>query len=407
MSEPSSSRPDSIPTASLDLDHFDRVRCRLQADGMAEALSFLSATFRKQQLYPQLFEVLKMQCRLRLGLPPVETAATENLDADIRRELEDGLLAACLEVGLLIWKQGDLSKGWLYLQPVGSNAEIVKAFKDFPVTDENQDEVIDISIGQGLVPPYGYQLLIERYGTCNAITTFDMQAGRFERQTQQAMARILLHHVYRELVYNLLSSVFSQPDDTQNFRRADRASIALSELLELHPELSAKFGHHIDATHLASVVRISKLLENRSDVKMALELTEYGADLHTDFHYPSPPPFEDTYRDHRYFYQAQLGIEVESAIQHFRHKCSTVDSAQYGGIAYETLAELLVRCERRSEAIEVLAQHVWGKYPSLGVAPKYFRIAQTPMEHAQLQAIFREQNDLLSYTISLLAEVGP
>jgi hypothetical protein len=68
------------------------------------------------------------------------------------------------------------------------------------------------------------------------------------------------------------------------------------------------------------------------------------------------------------------------------------------------LAELLIRCARRKEAIELLTKHVWGKLSPLGVAPKFFRIAQTPMEHEQLQTFFREQQDLLSYGISLLSQ---
>jgi hypothetical protein len=99
-----------------------------------------------------------------------------------------------------------------------------------------------------------------------------------------------------------------------------------------------------------------------------------------------------------------LGIDIESAISHFRSKCETVDTAQFGGIAYETLAELLVRCGRRLEAIEVLTKHVWGKHQPLGVAPKFFQIAQTSAEHAHLQSFFREKGDLLSYSISLLLE---
>jgi hypothetical protein len=277
---------------------FDRLLEAFHAQGVNSALEFLSETFRTQRLYPQLFEVLKMQCRQRLGLSPVETASNENLEASTRRKLEDGLLAACQEVGLLLWAQGDLAKGWLYLQPVGNSPEIVAALESFSVTEETQNDLIDIAIGQGLSPAYGYRLLIKEYGTCNAITTFDMQAGRYDRLTQIALAKILLHHVYQELVANLLNSIRAKPGDTANPALTDSAKMSLANLTEAYPELSAKFGHQIDATHLASVVRIAKLVEDPDDVKLALELTKYGADLHPDFHYPSPPPFEDTYLDH-------------------------------------------------------------------------------------------------------------
>lgn len=385
-----------------DFDEFERA---LQQNGTSSALKLLEQKFREQQQFPQLFEVLKMRCRTDLGLPLIHDSSTEQLLNDAsQRQLEEGLLKACLEVGMLIWGQGDLEKGWMYLQAVGNRPEIIAALERFLIDENNIDSVIEIAISQNISPVFGYRLLLQKYGTCNAITSFDMQAARFDPPTQVQMAQVLLHHLYGELRGNIIQSLQQQVAEATRGAPQDEFAMpgSLSELIQAYPVASARHGHHIDATHLASVVRIARLVSEPSDLKAALELTNYGLELQPDFHYPSPPPFEDTYLDYQKFYQAQLGIEVESALKHFRDKCENLPTDRVGAIAYETLADLLIRLGRRDEAIKLLSEQVWGKLQPSGLIGNVFMIPQTADERIQLQAYFRDQLDLLSFAVSRL-----
>jgi hypothetical protein len=383
-----------------DFKAFDQA---LGQQGVSGALKFLEQQFRERQQYPQLFEVLKMGCRNRLGLPLIHDSSTaQQLNEASQRQLEEGLLEACLEVGLLLWEQGNLEQGWRYLQAVGNRAEIANALQRVPVDEENLDFLIEIAMNQGIAPVFGYQLLLQKYGTCNAITAFDMQAVHLDHLSRLRLAQALLHHLYGELRGNIIH--WLQQQRAAANLSAPHAEIVtqglLSDLIAANPLASAQHGHHIDATHLASVVRIARLVCEPSDIRIALELTNYGLELHSDFHYPGLPPFEETYLDHQKFYQAQLRIEVEAGLKHFRDKCDTVPTDRFGAIAFETLADLLIRLGRRDDAIKLLTEHVWGKLQSTGHIGNVFTIPQTAGEQARLQNYFRSQLDLLSFAVS-------
>ena len=85
-------------------------------------------------------------------------------------------------------------------------------------------------------------------------------------------------------------------------------------------------AYHIDTTHLASTVRIARVLADPADLRLALDLTEYGRRLSQQFQYQGDEPFVETYPSHALYFQALLGENVEEALAYFqatRPKCST------------------------------------------------------------------------------------
>ncbi|MCH5374897.1 MAG: hypothetical protein JJ992_13055 [Planctomycetes bacterium] len=97
---------------------FDELRSALDDGGVAAMLERLAEGLRQQRKYPELFEARKMQLRYSLGLP-VDYRDTGELDEDIGRRLEEGLLDACREVGMGLLGDGRVREGWLYMRPVG------------------------------------------------------------------------------------------------------------------------------------------------------------------------------------------------------------------------------------------------------------------------------------------------
>lgn len=384
------------PMKSVDKqNNFERLTEIAQHSGIESTLDFLEQHFRDQQKFFQLFEVLKMRVRHGLSLPLVYGTQPDSLDETGQRKLEDGLLVACGEVGRLLVEAGRLEEGWMYLQPLSDRAFVEAVIRNIPTTEDNIDTIVEIAVSQGAAPVYGYGLLMQHFGTCNAITTFDMQAARFDIVTQRGMAELLLRHLYDELCQNLNHCVTSENEtcsDPQN----------LETLMTEHSWLVDGGAHHIDATHLASVMKIARVVNQPTDLHRALELANYGLGLHPDFQYPSPPPFEATFPDHAVFYSALLGQDVDAAIEYFRHKCEMVDTERFGGVAFETLADLLVRVGRKSAAIEVLTKNVLSKFESQGIAPQVFQIAETESDFEALTKYFREQDDLLGVGICLL-----
>ncbi len=374
---------------------FDQLTRIAKESGVEKTLDFMEHRFRTEQEYYKLFEVLKMRCRYRLGLPLIYSRQPDALSPQQQTQLEDALISACREVGTLLIKDGRIQEGWMYLQPVGDRELSEKLLSAVEVNEDNVDTLIEIAVSQGAAPALGYELLLKHYGTCNAITTFDTQAMRFDRSVQQAMAQRLLRHLYDELRDNLRHAI-----QAENKSVAEAASLA--EMLHEHPWLTAGGGHHIDTTHLASAMRIARSVDHPDDLQKALELADYGSQLHQDFQYPSPPPFEDTYLDHRLFYRGLLGQGVDETLAHFRDKCESTDTEQYGPVAIETLVDFLVRCGRNTEAIEVLTGQLLGKFESMGIAPQVFDIARSDEQLQIVSDFYRDQDDLLGFAIGVL-----
>ena len=378
---------------------FDQISKLAAEAGPGKTLDFLEHRFRADKDYFKLFEVLKMRCRHRLGLPLIYSEQPDDLSDDQQDELENGLLAACREVGTMLVKNGQLQEGWMYLQPVGDQAMSEKLIQSIDVNEENIDTLIEISVSQGAAPAYGYGLLLDHFGTCNAITTFDTQAARFDKKTQRAMAEHLIRHLYSELCGNV-SSVLKESEKTTS----DESSLAT--MLSEHPWLIEGGAHHIDTTHLASVIRISRIVDQESDLRKAVELADYGLQLHEDFQYASPAPFENTYPDHKMFYLGLLGIDVEESVKHFEKKSDELDPQQHGSVAWETLVDFLVKLKRNDQAIEVLTTKILGKFEPMGIAPGLFDVAETASELETVRKFYRQEDDLLGFAVGVLKDAS-
>ena len=325
---------------------FDKLQTIVDDQGVSDALQFLIEHFRETKHPHQLFEALKMKVRLELGLPLLYGQVPDNLDDDCQRALEEGLLDACREVGTELIRSGQIREGWMYLQPLGDRQLIKQLFAELVVDESNLDDVIEIGLSQGADPELGYRLVLKEFGTCNAITTFDTQVVQFERPVQRKLAAQLINHVYAELVGNVKNHIAEKEGDSE-------LSDHLRELISTRDWLTAAGGHHIDTTHLASLMRIGRCVEQPAELQKMVELAEYGQRLDADFHYAGGPPFENTYADHLVFYRALTGTDVDDAIEHFHQKIESTDEAQFGTIAIECLIDLLHRLGRSDEALQL------------------------------------------------------
>src|SRR5207244_847189 len=146
-----------------------------------------------------------------------------------------------------------------------------------------------------------------------------------------------------------------RPDLAGTESSAGSAAASLAELLEGVEGTFGEYCCHIDASHLLSVVRYSRLLTDPDEVRLAWDLTEYGRRLHANFQSPGEEPFVDVYLSHGLFFAAQLGNKVEEAIEYFRARAQGVDMYEQGTAAVEVYASLLARLGRNEEAMEAMA----------------------------------------------------
>src|SRR5262245_24276826 len=129
---------------------FDQLQATLASSGPDAALDEAAALLRQQRKYHELFEVLKMRLRRKLGLSLLAGDATEGLSEEKRVQLEDGLIGACREVGSALLAEGQIREGWMYLRPVGDKAEAAQLLARIEATDGNHEDLIDVCLHEGI-----------------------------------------------------------------------------------------------------------------------------------------------------------------------------------------------------------------------------------------------------------------
>ena len=377
---------------------YEQIATRLKTDGVLATLDLLETHFRREKDFFRLFEVLKLRCRHKLGLPVMPGRSAECLDAKQQKKLDEGLIDACQTVGTLLFRDGNLQHGWAYLQPVGNRKLNESLVREIKVDDQNVDLLIDISLNQGAAPSYGYALTLSQHGTCNAITAFGVHGTRFDRDTQATMAAQLLRHVYDEVVLAI-------KQDVEKEQQTARPDANLRDLLAEHPWLVEQQACHLDATHLSSLMTIARLTTSAANHEIALQLAEYGAGFPEDLQYGSSPPLENTYRDHQFFFSALLGENVDAAVSHFKQKCEAVAQGpdpQIATEANEILIDFLSRVDRVDEAIAHALNCVLDPSMQTGLASDPTEMAQSPTQFESVLAHFQKQDDLLGYAVTLL-----
>lgn len=359
------------------------------------SLEFLKTHFRESGEYHRLFDVLKMEIRKSLSLPLLHSDDDPPLDNDTQHKLEDGLLEACREVANLHFADGNLNDGWVYLQPIGDEDLAKQLIKSVEVTEDNFGSVIELAFNHGVSPLYGYGVMLKQAGTCNGITAFDVHAMQFDRKTISGLASVLLNHFHDELRANVIEHVGKVKSSVDE-------SASLGELLQQHDWLVREGGHHIDATHLASVTRIARQTVTAADHQKALALANYGTRLGEDFQFASDPPFENLYDDSRAWFLALTGQEIESAIDHFAKKADVAKGQYHETAAAEALIDLQIRTGNRDAAVETAVNRLWGSMEPNSLPPSAFEIARTPAQFERIANAFRDHDNFAGYAFAII-----
>ena len=360
-----------------------------QADSMA-TLEYLADVYLKSKSYAELFEIRKLQIRNEMELPLDFEQGVQQLDADQQRKMEDQLLAACQEIGQLLVAEGDLSQGWIYLQPLIDREFVQRTVESIDLRDDNIDQVIEIALYQWAAPKFGYRLLLQHQGTCNGITFFDTQANYQAPEIRTQLAETLINHIYEELLQNVSSAIQE--------RESDAPEAALIKLINNHPWVFADCGHHMDVTHLVSAARIARYCESKVHLQQALELCSYGCQLDSQLQYESEPPFEQTYADHTIFFEGLLQTELSAAVKHFQSKIEHFRGSEHEHSARAILIELLARTNQSSAAIDACIQSE--QLATETDISQLVSLARSPADYSKLMDHFESKNSLLGFAIS-------
>lgn len=373
---------------------FDQLQATVRDRGVAAALEDLAKQLLADKRYHELFEARKMQLRQRLGLPLSSAESTDDLPPETRTKLEDGLIEACREVGLLLLDAGRVREGWMYLRPVGDRAAAREALAKIDNDDGNLEELVEVCLYEGVDPARGFDLVLRNYGTCNAITTFEGALSQHSLPHKRIAAAMLVDHLHGELVKSVRADIARQEG-------AEPPEGTLRELVADRPWLFGEYSYHLDTTHLASTVRCARLLDARPQLEKALDLTEYGRRLSRQYQYQGDEPFAEIYPSHALYYQALVGQNVDEAIAYFQEKAKSLDPRDHGTLAIEIYVELLSRIGRAKEAIEASTRLLPKDTRPLGIAPTLLELSRQAGDYNAMLAHCREQGDLLGFATAL------
>ena len=237
------------------------------------------------------------------------------------------------------------------------------------VDENNVEQLVEVALYDGVAPELGFHHLLAHYGVCNAITAMDTVVFRLPLSVRQTTAAMLVRQLYGELMANIRREF----DDRQELLPA---GATLGQLVTSRTDLFAGQGCHVDASHLAAVVRHAEALEDLETIQLALALCQYGRLLHATCQYPGDDPFGDAYCDHQRFFAAQLGIDIEPAIAFFAEGAVRAENENVNTYPGEVYVALLARLGRFPEAIEASVRFLSKSDGSPGLAPTLLKLCE-------------------------------
>jgi hypothetical protein len=376
---------------------FDDLDQALRSSGAAAALDRLATALAERGEFRALLDALLLKARHDLGLPLVQVGTLSDLPEPARTAYEDRYVEALRDVGGRLLRAGDIPGAWPYFRAIAERPPVVEALEAYrpAEADDRLGAVIDVAFNQGAHPRKGFELILDHYGACSAITAFEQLPP--DEPTRAACAELLVRHLHAQLVDNLRGEV------ERHGRPVPPEGTSVTALVAGRPWLFDDDAYHLDVSHLGAVVRISPLLADPATIALAVELTDYGRHLSDRYRYEGDPPFERTYEDHAVYLRALLGQGVDAAIAHFRAKLPPGEAdGDRDTIPAQVLVRLLVRLGRLDQAIDVAAEHLAGLPDSLLGCPSLAQLCQMAGRPDRLAQASRRCGDLVNYAAAVL-----
>jgi hypothetical protein len=348
--------------------------------------------------YRSLLDALLLKARRELGLPLIQVGGLSSLPEPGRSQFEERYVEAIRLVGSRFLVAGEIATAWPYFRAIAEPERVASTLESYrPHEDaEKLGQVIDVAFYQGANPRRGFELILDHYGTCSAITALE-QLPPGDPAVQVACIERLIRHLHGQLLANIRADILQRGESAPG----ETASIA--ELIQGRDWLFADEAYHTDISHLSATVRYSILVSDPNVLRLALDLAEYGRRLSPRLQFEGASPFERTFDDHRLFLRALLGMEPEAAIAHFRNKLER----ELGGdldssLPAQVLVNLLVRTGRLEQAIDLAEERLAHLPESALTCPGLAELCQRGGRIDRLASIARHQANLVNFLAALI-----
>jgi hypothetical protein len=375
---------------------FDDLQQQLSQQGSAAAVDRLCSLLRERKEYGQLFYALLLKKRFELGVSPIPTGPSQDIPEALHEPYEEGIRTAAREVGRLLLDEGNIPQAWMYYRMIGETQPVIDALEKYqPGESEDVQPVVEVAYHHGVHPRKGFDLILNRYGICNAITTLTSQDTSVPVEIRDYCLQRLVRALYAELGERLKG-------DIERREGSIPATNSIRELLAGRDWLFEDGAYHIDMSHLASVVQMSIYLPRGEELGLARELCEYGRRLDRQFQYPGDPPFEDQYHDYAAYMAILAGDDVEKNLAHFRAKVENA-GPETGTRPAEVLVNLLLDLKRPAEAVAVARGYLSEKDAQFRICPPLTELCRRASDYDTLATVAREQADPVQFLAALLA----
>jgi hypothetical protein len=379
---------------------FEELETALANGGAGPLLDRLTAELRARKDYHGLFYAMILAKRIELGLPAVNPPGrSENLPEAVQAPYEEAIRAAARTVGRLYLDAGDIAGAWpLYrmIQEPGPVAEALE--KADPEDGEEVQRILEIALHEGAHPTRGFDLLLNRYGICTAITTLG-QAFPQKEEVRDHCVRSLVRALHRELVERLKA-------DVQGREGSAPATDHVPELLAGRDWLTGEDFAHVDVSHLGAVVQFATYLPPGPELDLAIELCAYGQKLPARLQGGNEPPFEDNYHDFGIYLETLAGRNAEDGIAHFRAKAERANVAEGETGPGEVVVNLLVKLKRYPEAVQAFSRYLAQADARQLHCPSLQELCQLAGDYRPLVEVSLRRGDLVNFAAGLIQSAG-
>lgn len=388
----------------LDPSVYQELEQRLESDGPAVAVDRLCEALREKKDYNNLFYALLMKRRWELGVSPIPTSASSHLPEEFHDSYEEAIRQTARTVGQLFLDENDLPNAWMYYRMIGEPEKVAAALEAYsPNPDDEEegeklDQVVMIAYQEGVNPRKGFDLILENYGLCNAITTLGGHNFPHGDEVRNHCIRQVTRALYSELQERLLNEVAATEEKTPP------ENMPVKEIVQGRFYLFGEDVYHVDVSHLASVVQLSIHLEKGEELELARELCEYGKRLSAGLQFDSEPPFENLYEDHGIYLAVLAGENVEEGLAHFRQKLEENEPDEFGSFVAEVLVNLLLRIGRNEEALEIASKYLVNVDERQLTCPGVVELCERTGNYKRLAELAREHENAVHFLAGLIAQ---
>jgi tetratricopeptide (TPR) repeat protein len=302
-------------------------------------------------------------------------------------------------VGARLLAASKIAEAWTYFRLIGEPQPVAQALERFdPSIDDAEQlgELLQIALNEGVHPTRGFELVLERHGVCNAITTVA------QTLYQPGSARL---HAIRRLVQTLHGEVTDRlrADLKQRSGVEPPPAAMLAELAQARSDLFDDDNYHVDLSHLSSVVQFALELPPGDETRLAEELCTYGQQLNPRFQPPSDPPFGEGYAAYRRYFETLNRKNVAENLAWFRAQAVPYAEDAATGPA-EVLVHLLAQLERYEEALAAYREFLSQADPRRLACPSPIVLSQKLGRFDGLAELCQLRGDLVGFAAACLEE---